>query len=110
MKKVSYLAVVVFLTVGGIASAQTPSPPVYTKVTLTELHCMGCAKRIAKKVNAVPGVAQMRVDLKAKTLYVIHKPGMTPSPRAVWVAIEEEEHTPVRMETPKGVFTEKPKG
>src|SRR5262245_14812176 len=82
---------------------------VWTKITLTELHCMGCAKKIAGKVNAVPGVAEMRADVEARTLFVRHKPGMTPSPLKLWEAVEKADHTPTRMETPSGTHTSKPK-
>lgn len=69
---------------------------------------MGCAKRISGKVTAVPGVAEMKVDLKAKTLWAVHKQGVTPSPRALWEAIEQTDHTPTRMESPAGTYTVKP--
>src|SRR4051812_40342131 len=101
------LALAVFAGLATITEAQTPAAAA-TKVTLTELHCMGCAKKISRKVTAVPGVAEMRVDLKAKTLFVIHKVGMTPSPRGLWDAIEQADHTPARMDTPSASYTAKP--
>lgn len=109
MKKAmtTFLGVVVLAGLAGIAAAQTPAPA-YTRVVLTELHCMGCAKKISKQVTAVPGVAEMRVDLKVKTIWAIHKQGMNPSPKALWEAIEQADHTPTRMDTPAGTFTSKP--
>ena len=108
MKATMCMAVALLAGLAAVADAQTPAPA-YTRVTLTELHCMGCAKKISGKVSAVPGVAEMRVDLKSATIWAMHKPGMTPSAKALWEAIEEADHTPTRMDTPAGSLTSKPK-
>lgn len=109
---VSGVALAALAFVAGALPAQAPQPKqqaqVYTRVILTELHCMGCAKKIAGKVAKVQGVHEMRVDLNAKTVFVMHKSGMTPSPKEVWVAIEEADHTPQVMETPTAKHTAKP--
>jgi copper chaperone CopZ len=86
---------------------QAPAQPM-TKVTLKSLHCMSCAKKVAAEVYKVPGVAEMRVDLKAKMVFVVHKEGATPSPKGLWEAIEEADHEPVKMETPTATHTSKP--
>lgn len=105
-----YLAVAVVLFVGVAAAQDKPAPAkaVYTKVVLTEIHCMGCAKKIAKSVGKVDGVQEMRVDLEAHTIFVVHKMEKTPSPKDLWKAIEEADHTPTKMETPTQTFTSKP--
>ena len=56
----------------------------------------------------MPGVAEVRVDLKSATIWAIHKPGVTPSARAIWEAVEAADHTPTRMDTPAGSLTSKP--
>jgi Cu+-exporting ATPase len=99
--------VAVLVSLAGSLAAQSAAQAV-TKIELTELHCLGCARKIARKVNAVPGVAQMRADVKAKTLFVVHRPDVRPSPRALWEAVEQAGHTPTRMETPTGSYTSKP--
>lgn len=104
------LALALFVVAAGVTSAQTPPPSQkFTKVVLTELDCMGCAKKIAGKVTKVPGVESMRVDLDARTVFAMHKPGMTPSPKALWEAIEAADHQPEKMETPTDKHTAKPK-
>lgn len=105
--KVRALALVVLVAAVGLALAQAPMPK-FTKVVLTELDCMGCAKKIAGKVTKVAGVESMRVDLDARTVYAVHKPNMTPSPKAIWEAIEQADHKPEKMETPTGTHTAKP--
>jgi copper chaperone CopZ len=107
MSKAKAPALAALLILAALALAQQP-PQAWTKVTLEEIHCMGCAKKISAKVTAVPGVAQMRVDLKAKSIWAVHKQGMTPSPKALWEAVEAAEHKPTRVETPSGSYTSKP--
>ena len=89
-------------------SAQQPKAPPLTKVELKDLHCMHCAKKIATEVHKVDGVAEMRVDLKQKLVYVVHKSGQTPSAKKLWEAIEEADHEPVKMETPTATHQKKP--
>jgi copper chaperone CopZ len=100
------LAVTALLAAAANLAAQ--APPAATKVILTELHCMGCARGIAKKVVTVTGVSEVRADVKAKTLFIVHRPGQSPSPRGLWEAIEQANHTPQRMETPANSYTSKP--
>ena len=105
MKYVMAVAMLVGLAAAAGAQAQAPA---YTAIVLDDIHCMGCAKKISAKVTAVPGVAEMRVDLKAKTVWAIHKQGATPSPKALWEAVESADHTPTKMQTPTGTHTSKP--
>lgn len=101
------MAFLTLATAAGLISAQTPAPA-FTRVKVEGMDCMGCAKKINKKVMAVPGVAEMRVDLKSRTIWAIHRPGQTPSARAIWEAIERADHTPTRMDTPSGSHTARP--
>ncbi|MFO0843286.1 MAG: heavy metal-associated domain-containing protein [Gemmataceae bacterium] len=107
-RNVRALAVVVLVAAVGLTPAQQPTPAKFTKVVLTELDCMGCAKKIAGKVTKVAGVESMRVDLDARTVYAVHKPNLTPSPKAIWEAIEQADHKPETMETPTAKHTAKP--
>ena len=106
--KTACLALAVLACLAAVSEAQTPAPQAYTAVVLDDIHCMGCAKKINGKVTAVPGVAEMRVDLKTKTIWAMHKAGVTPSPRSLWEAIEAADHQPVKMQTPTAVHTNKP--
>lgn len=107
MRNVRTLTLAVLGVLAAFAQAQPPAQ-VWTKVTLEDIHCMGCAKKINSKVAAVPGVAEMRVDIKAKAIWAIHKQGMTPSPRALWEAVEAADHKPTLIETPAGSYNSKP--
>lgn len=107
--KTACLALAVLACLAAVSEAQTPAPQAYTAVVLDDSFCcMGCAKKINGKVTAVPGVAEMRVDLKTKTIWAMHKAGVTPSPRSLWEAIEAADHQPVKMQTPTATHTSKP--
>jgi copper chaperone CopZ len=105
MMRATFCAVVMAFWLAVAAQAQTPA---FSKMTLTELDCGHCAKKVAKGVVAVAGVAEVRYDLKTKAQWAIHKPGQTPSPRALWEAVERAEHEVQRLETPAGTHTSKP--
>ena len=79
-----------------------------TVITVEEMHCAGCAKRIGNKLAKVPGVAAVHFDVKSKTLWVTPQPAQTPSPRGLWEAVEKAADRPVRLQGPSGVFTTKP--
>ena len=48
-------------------------------------------------------------DLKAKTMTVTAKTNETVSPKAMWEAVEQTGHKPVKLEGPGGSFVSKPK-
>src|SRR3954453_20421526 len=87
MSKTTAASALALLALAALAQAQAP-PQAWTKVTLEDIHCGGCAKKVSAKVTAVPGVAEMRVDVKAKAIWAVHKQGMTPSPKALWEGVE----------------------
>jgi copper chaperone CopZ len=101
-------ALVVALVVGAWqgASGADPKP---TTITITEMDCPSCAKKIADKLAKVEGVAKAEADVKTKTVKVTPKPGLAPSPKELWEAVEKLEKTPTRLDGPSGVFTTKPK-
>jgi len=98
------LTVLVFLT----SAANAQSPPVVTKISVTEIHCQGCVKKLATQLSKVPGVGGVQGDIATATLYVTHQPGVNPSPKGMWEAVVKGDHKPTRMEGPSGVFTQKP--
>lgn len=98
------LAVGVFALVGP-AGAVDPAP---TTISVPELHCAGCAKKVTTKLTTLAGVAKAEADMKAKTITVIPKAGAVLSPKALWEAVEQAEEVPVKLTGPGGTFTKKP--
>jgi copper chaperone CopZ len=89
----------------GSARAAEPTP---TTISIPEMHCGGCAKKVTTKLTELPGVAQAEADMKAKTITVTPKPGATLSPKGVWEAVEQAGQVPTKLTGPGGTFTKKP--
>lgn len=80
-----------------------------TIITIGNMHCAGCAKKITDQLNTVVGVAKAEADLTAKTVKITPKAAATLSPKALWEAVEKADKTPTKLDGPGGKFTEKPK-
>lgn len=64
-----------------------PLPPGRVEVRLKDLHCMGCAKKVARKLYALRGVSKVESSLE-KDLVVIQVPKDRPvAAAALWRAV-----------------------
>jgi copper chaperone CopZ len=79
-----------------------------TTVVVKDMHCAACANKIAAKLYAVPGVVEVRADVKRNVTFIGPREDRMPSPRAMWEAIEAAGFKPVQMIGPEGRFTSKP--
>jgi copper chaperone CopZ len=77
-------------------------------ITVANMHCANCAKKIARKLYAVPGVVSVRTDVKADTAVVTPQADKDPSPRALWEAVEKAGFKVVQIDSPAGKFIAKP--
>ena len=102
------LMVLAVLIVSGLGNSLWAASPVPTTITIADMHCMGCAKKVAAQVNQVPGVATVQADVKTKRITVTPKGQSILSPRALWEAVENAGKQPDRLEGPSGTFTAKP--
>ena len=84
------------------------APPTYTTMVVTDMHCSACAKKIAAKLYALPGVHEVRADIKKNMAYVVPKQRKQVSPRAMWQAVEAAGFKMVRLSGPAGTFTKTP--
>lgn len=102
-----WLMVAVGMVLGGwqAASAADPAP---TTITVPDMDCASCAKKVGGKVAEVPGVAKVEYNVEARTVKVTPKPGTALSPKALWEAVEKANQAPTKLEGPGGVFTAKP--
>lgn len=90
------------------ARAEAADPPAATTITVPEMDCASCAKKVGGKVGEVPGVAKVEYDVQARTLKVTPKSGSTLSPKALWEAVEKGGKDPSKIEGPGGTHTKKP--
>ncbi len=102
---VAALVVLVALALGQTLRA---ADPLVTTITVPDMHCMGCAKKMTNKLYELPGVAEVRADVPTTTLTVTPKPQQAPSPRALWEAVEKAGYKPAKLEGPGGTFTTRP--
>ncbi len=80
-----------------------------TIIHVKDMHCTDCAKKIASKLYAVPGVVGVRAIVKDGVAYITPQAAKQPSPRALWEAVESAEFQPIRIAGPGGTHTTKPK-
>lgn len=108
MRTTSSRTALALLALFGLGQALWAVNPVPTRITVPDIHCMSCAKQIAAKLYAVPGVAQVQAKVEAKMLTVVPNPQQLPSPRGLWEAVEKAGYRPSKLEGPYGTFTKKP--
>jgi copper chaperone CopZ len=93
---------------GGFARGQE-APTTYTVIAVEKMHCEGCAQRIGAKLQQVPGVKALQVDVEKKLFWVHPTEGIQVSPRALWEAVEQGKDRPLWVHGPSGKLTQKPK-
>lgn len=96
------------LAVGNLP-AQQPASVQTTTVQVTDMHCANCAKKISRKLYAVPGVAQVKTDVGKHIAVVVPDKKRQPNPLALWEAVESAGFEPVLLRGPFGEFDDKEK-
>lgn len=96
-------AVACFAEPGGPAYGAEPATTVVTVKSL----CPNCGKKIVGRLKALPGVSAAQMDVTQKTFTI--RSGADLSPRTIWETVETNGELPVRLESPGGTFTSKPK-
>lgn len=77
-------------------------------IYVDDMHCKNCAKKIARKLYAVPGVVAVHADVQKDLAVVTPQRNKDPSPRALWEAVETAKFKPVKLIGPTGTFNLKP--
>lgn len=103
-KSVAALFVVVLLNNQPLWATETAA----TTITVSDLHCAGCAKKVGTKLTEIKGVAKVEYDVEHKILVVTPKADTVLSPKALWQAVKKAGKTPEKLEGPSGTFTSKP--
>lgn len=108
IKGLMTIAVTTAVVFGMDGSALADGPAPY-KITVSGMHCGGCAQKVAAKLGVVTHVAQVQTDFPSATFAVTPGPQKAPSPRALWEAVEKAGFKPTKLLTPEGRYTAKPK-
>ena len=100
------LAALLFSAMPAVARAE--STATWTAIYVTDMHCDACAKKIARKLYALPGVKEVKANVPKDLAFVVPETGKNCSPRSIWEAVEQAGFEPVKLVGPGGTFTTKP--
>jgi copper chaperone CopZ len=71
---------------------------------VSDLHCAGCAKKIAGRLFRVKGVMRVRTDFKADLAIVTPQAKKQLDPKALWAAVQAAGKHPAKLVGPHGTF------
>jgi copper chaperone CopZ len=91
-----------------VATAQQPMPQYAAVLTVKHMCCAKESIPAIKELSRVPGVKRVSVDYKTRTLFV-EQSEVVPSPQRLWDAAARIKIEPVRLATPEGVYTSRPR-
>lgn len=74
-----------------------PLPPGQVQITVEELHCKTCAKKLARKLYSVPGVLRVSANVKTNTATIILQRKKQVSMERLWRATLAAEQSPVTL-------------
>jgi copper chaperone CopZ len=88
------------------APAQTKlqRAPQETAIYVSDMHCAGCAKKIAGRLYRLKGVMKVRTDVAADLAIVTPQAKKTIDPKAAWAAVQAVGKHPVKLVGPHGVY------
>jgi copper chaperone CopZ len=78
--------------------------PSEVAIYVSDMHCAGCAKKIAGKLYRVKGVVKVRTNLKQNLAVVTPQPKKQVDAKAAWVAVQKAGFKPTKMIGPEGTF------
>lgn len=98
MRRRQFLAVILgTLATGRAALAAGKAPPKPITIKVNDMHCGSCAKKIARKLYAVPGVVKVQTDLAKHTAVVTPQTDAPPDPKLLWKAVESAGFQPLLL-------------
>jgi copper chaperone CopZ len=75
-----------------------------TTIHVGNLHCKTCAKKIARKLYTVKGVAKVRSDVKANLVVITPQRKKQLDVKKLWAAATKAGFAPVKLAGPTGTF------
>ena len=73
-------------------------------IVIDNLHCKGCAQKIAAQLYTIKGVTKVSADLKRDTLFVESRPEAVLSPWQVIAAVSKAKERPLAVQGPHGTL------
>jgi copper chaperone CopZ len=96
------------VTLAAWMPAQAASPVTYTTIHVHDMHCADCAKQIARKLYALPGVVEVRADV-AKNIAMSCRRRTNRLRRGPWEAVESAGFKVAKLEALQSAYTTKPR-
>lgn len=111
MRRRRFLSIALGIVATGRAlpAAQAPAktaPKVFT-IKVNDMHCGSCAKKIARKLYAVPGVVKVQTDVAKHTAIVTPQASSPPQLKQLWEAVEKAGFQPLLVSGPGGMLKAK---
>jgi copper chaperone CopZ len=111
MRRRDFLSAVAGLIVAApvarAAQAPAKAPPKLITIKVSDMHCGSCAKKIARKLYAVPGVVKVQTDVSKHTATVTPQASAPPDLRLIWEAVEKSGFQPLLVTGPGGTLKAK---
>lgn len=101
------LAMLALFAFGATALGAVQQPAPTTTIKVSDMHCAACAKKISRKLYALPGVVDVKTNVKQHTAVITPEKTRQPNPLAVWEAVEAAGFAPTELSGPAGKFTSK---
>ncbi|MEM8865169.1 MAG: heavy metal-associated domain-containing protein [Planctomycetota bacterium] len=67
------------------------------ELQVEQLHCSNCAKKLARKLYATPGIKKVKTDVKANLATIQLQPKKTVELAKLWAAAEAAKQKPVAI-------------
>lgn len=93
------------LTVAQAEQAIAPQADANLYIVIDNLHCKGCAQKIAAQLYAIKGVTQVSVDLQQETLIVQTRPDVVLSPWTAMDAVAKTNERPLSLSGRHGTIS-----
>jgi copper chaperone CopZ len=75
-----------------------------TAIYVADMHCAGCAKKIAGRLFRVKGVMRVRTDYRVDLAIVTPQAKKQLDPKALWAAVQAARKHPTKLIGPHGTF------
>jgi len=92
----------------GSADEKKGEKTVNTVVSIKGMHCVSCAKKVTKKLQAVTNAKTVKTDAEKGEALIVAVEGKSISPKSIWEAVEATGYKPTELKGPDGTFKTKP--
>lgn len=108
MKRLLPVTLLMLCVISVSAAEKRADKPSNTVISIKGMHCVSCAKRVTKKLQAVTNAKTVTTDSEKGEAVIVAVEGKSVSPKEIWEAVEETGYKPTELKGPGGTFKTKP--